>query len=95
VTASGEANGEERDEVVARIWSAKEAVLKLLGLGLRLDTRGIAVRLAGEPFLECPAGWQPVEVKVRAELPGEESPKHLRVVWRREGGHVLTVAVSE
>jgi phosphopantetheinyl transferase len=89
------ASGRDCDETVARIWSAKEAVLKLLGLGLRLDTRGVVVNLVGEPFRECPAGWQPIEVKGRADLPGVDPPKSLRVVWRREGGHVLTVAVED
>jgi 4'-phosphopantetheinyl transferase len=88
------ANGKAADEVVARIWSAKEAVLKLLGLGLRLDTRGIAVNLHGEPFLECPAGWQPLAVKVGVEAPAPPVSRLLRVVWRYEANHVLTVAVA-
>jgi phosphopantetheinyl transferase len=96
---SGEAelvasSGEADDEVVARIWSAKEAVLKLLGLGLRLDTRGIVVDLRGEPFLECPAGWRPLAVKVCVEAPAPPVPGLLRVLWRREANHVLTVAVA-
>jgi phosphopantetheinyl transferase len=89
-----EAAGPDRDEVVSRIWSAKEAVLKLLGLGLRIDTRGVVVNLAGEPFPGCPADWQPVDVKVIAELPRQSMLDNLRVVWRREAGCVLTVAVA-
>ncbi len=89
-----EAAGRDRDESVARIWSAKEAVLKLLGLGLRLDTRGVLVNLAGEAFAGCPEGWQPVGVRVVAELPRQSMLDNLRVVWRREAGHVLTVAVA-
>ena len=88
------AGGANRDEIVTRIWSAKEAVLKLLALGLRLDTRAITVKLTGEPVPECPTGWQPIEAKVRADTPGVNAPTPVRVVWRREGGHVLTVAVS-
>jgi phosphopantetheinyl transferase len=96
---SGEAelvasSGSAADEVVARIWSAKEAVLKLLGLGLRLDTRSIVVNFRGEPFLECPTGWQPLTVKVCVEAPAPPVPGLLRVVWRREANHVLTVAVA-
>ena len=41
-----------------------------------------------------PAGWQPIEVKVRIELPGAAPPNQLRVMWRREAGCVLTVAVA-
>jgi phosphopantetheinyl transferase len=89
-----DASGTDRDEVVSRIWSAKEAVLKLLGLGLRIDTRGVVVNLAGEPFAECPADWQPVSVKVTAELPRQSMLDNLRVMWRREAGYVLTVAVA-
>ena len=90
-----EASGENRDVAMTRIWSAKEAVLKLLGLGLRLDTRGIVVNLAGDPFSECPTGWQPIEVKVCANLPGVAPPKSLHVMWRRESWYVLTVALSD
>ncbi len=89
-----EASSHDRDEIVARVWSAKEAVLKLLGLGLRADTRGVVVNLASEPFPECPADWQPVGVSVIAELPRQSPLDSLRVMWRRELGHVLTVAVA-
>jgi len=89
-----EAAGKDRDEIVSRIWSAKEAVLKLLGLGLRIDTRGVVVNLAGEAFPECPADWQPVDVGVTAVLPRQGVLDSLRVMWRREAGYVLTVAVA-
>ena len=89
-----EAAGNDRDEIVSRIWSAKEAVLKLLGLGLRIDTRGVMVNLVGEPFPECPDDWQPVDVKVVAELPRQSMLDSLRVMWRREAGFVLTVALA-
>jgi 4'-phosphopantetheinyl transferase len=89
-----EAAGPDRDEIVSRIWSAKEAVLKLLGLGLRIDTRGVLVNLDGERFPACPADWQPVDVKVIAELPRQSMLDNLRVMWRREAGFVLTVAVA-
>ena len=89
-----EAAGQDRDEIVSRIWSAKEAVLKLLGLGLRIDTRGVVVNLDSERFPECPADWHPVDVKVIAELPRQSMLDNLRVMWRREAGFVLTVAVA-
>jgi 4'-phosphopantetheinyl transferase len=89
-----EAAGQDHDEIVSRIWSAKEAVLKLLGLGLRIDTRGVVVNLDSERFPECPADWQPVDVKVIAELPRQSMLDNLRVMWRREAGFVLTVAVA-
>lgn len=87
--------GAAGDAMVARIWSAKEAVLKLLGLGLRLDTRAVAVRLRGEPPPNCPEGWQPLGVTMAAAVPGQAPPRQLHVLWRREGEQVLTVAVSQ
>ena len=89
-----DAAGDARDEVVARIWSAKEAVLKLLGLGLRIDTRGVLVNLAAQPCAGCPADWQPVDVKVVADLPRQSALDGLRVMWRREAGYVLTLALA-
>ncbi len=94
--------GAERDLVVARLWSAKEAVLKLLGLGLRVDTRSIVVNLVGKMFFGCPVGWLPMDVKLSAESyiktplhtfrqPFEQS---VRIVWRQEGACVLTVATA-
>jgi phosphopantetheinyl transferase (holo-ACP synthase) len=89
-----DASGADCDLTMARIWSAKEAVLKLLGLGLRIDTRGVVVDLAGPPFPDCPDGWQPVTVEVVAKLPRQDMLHNLRVCWRREPDCVLTVAVS-
>jgi len=89
-----QASGDDRDLVMARIWSAKEAVLKLIGLGLRLDTRGVVVSLAGGLFAGCPEGWEPIDVKVVARMPHQSMLDRLRVVWRREADCVLTVAVA-
>jgi phosphopantetheinyl transferase (holo-ACP synthase) len=89
-----EASGDDRNLVMARIWSAKEAVLKLLGLGLRIDTRGVVASLCGDAFAGCPEGWQPIDVKVVAKLPRQAALEGLRVVWRREPECVLTVACS-
>jgi phosphopantetheinyl transferase len=90
------ANGRARDEVVARIWSAKEAVLKLLGLGLRIDTRGVVVSFDPDPdaLVPVPDDWQPIRVNVVAALPRRDVLDGLRVFWRREADHVLTVAIA-
>jgi len=80
------ARGRARTFLVARTWSAKEAVLKVIGLGLRLDTRTVAVRdagagAAGPPF---PAGFVPLAVR----LAGEEMP----CAFRDDGAWVIVLA---
>ena len=62
------------------IWSAKESALKVLGTGLRRDTRSVEVSLGA-----LAAGWQPLTVRTAegAEFPGW---------WRRLGAFVLTTA---
>jgi phosphopantetheinyl transferase len=88
------AAGPALDEVVARIWSAKEAVSKVLGLGLRLDTRELEVSLDGVPYGEGPAEWQTLDVQLGPTLLAAFPPGSMRVVWRREAGVVLTVALA-
>ena len=79
--------GEPRDRLVARIWSAKESVLKALGVGLRLDTRTIEVAAeGGPPWPGAPAGFRPLEVRLRDPGPP------ILAVTRDEGDLVLTVA---
>ena len=85
--------GGDADALLAVIWSAKEAVLKLLGLGLRLDTRAIGVSLDAQPLPHCPPGWRPMTVTVAAGLAPASSVAP-QVVWRRGGDHVLTVALG-
>lgn len=64
------------------IWSAKESALKVLGTGLRRDTRSVEVALPGAA---CATGWHPLTVTGMegAVLPGW---------WRRYGDFLLTVA---
>jgi phosphopantetheinyl transferase len=68
------------------IWSGKEAALKALATGLRLDTRSVAVTLLDEAA--GPDGWSPLGL---ALPPGEN--KALRLAWRREGDFALTVCL--
>jgi 4'-phosphopantetheinyl transferase len=79
------AAGEARDVAANLIWSAKEAALKVLKVGLRADTRDVEVEFARE----CrPDGWAPLLVKARdgASFPGW---------WRRDGVFLLTLAGLE
>jgi len=70
----------QNDLVANLIWSAKESALKVLGTGLRRDTRSVEVSLG-----ELAPGWQPLTVTT-AE--GERFPGW----WRRSGAFVLTTA---
>jgi 4'-phosphopantetheinyl transferase len=77
----------QTDEQVALIWSAKEAVLKLLGVGLRLDTRKIEISMgAGECGME---GWSPLGVALASDVAWNGA---IQLVWRVEAGNVITVA---
>ena len=62
---------EQRAQLVTLLWSAKESALKMLGEGLRLDTRLLAVNLAEEsqpvrvnaaPSTLDNNEWQPLQV---------------------------------
>lgn len=66
------------------IWSAKEAALKVLRVGLRADTRTVEVSLHDEVR---PDGWSELVVRSAA---GEVFPGW----WRRDGAFVLTVAFA-
>ncbi len=66
----------ERSLFANTVWSAKESVLKALGLGLRVDTRRIEVRLYEEPVSgplrpEGP-GWRRFDARCEADVPGGE-----------------------
>jgi len=77
------------DQQVALIWSAKEAVLKLLGVGLRLDTRKIGISMGeGESGM---AGWSSLGVELASDVAWNGG---IQLVWRVEIGNVITVACS-
>ena len=77
---------EEHAPLIATlIWSAKEAVLKALSLGLNLDTRSIEIHFnEGESL--SPREWQKLEFGSAVK---ESSSLHL--FWRREDDFVLTL----
>jgi phosphopantetheinyl transferase len=69
-------------------WSAKEAVLKALQIGLRVDTRSIDFDLASsEP---CVLDWN--ALRFSTSLVAANS---LRLFWRREGKFVVTICSQE
>jgi 4'-phosphopantetheinyl transferase len=73
--------GDERDVVVNLIWSAKESALKVIGTGLRRDTRTLEVT----PAAPRGDGWGALTVRA---VEGTVFPGW----WRREGRFLLTVA---
>jgi 4'-phosphopantetheinyl transferase len=79
-------SGGERDLVIARTWSAKEAALKALGVGLRADTRAISVGVAGEGRAE----WLPIDVATAGDLAFGGPAK---AYWQMGAGYVLTAVV--
>ena len=66
------------------LWSAKESALKVLGEGLRLDTRAVEVTVVDGPFVD---GWRAFTVA----MPGGDT---LRGHWRVTSGFVWTLAVD-
>jgi 4'-phosphopantetheinyl transferase len=67
------------------LWSAKEAVLKALSTGLRMDTRSIEFDCPNHPVDD---GWQPLEMRRTLS-----QIKNLRLLWRREENFVLTICL--
>lgn len=75
-----------RDAMITAIWSAKEAALKALLLGLTVDTRRVECLPRGRG-----GDWAPVTITLDAALPGR---RPLAGRWREHGGYVLTLATS-
>ena len=76
------AAGPARDKVANLVWSAKESALKVLGTGLRRDTRSVEVTVAD---LSPPQRtWSPLQVRTAegAAFPG----------WWRQSGVFLVTA---
>lgn len=85
VRALGNYATEQRAWAGSLMWSAKEAVLKALGQGLRVDTRAVEViRIAKTPV----DGWGDVELRV-----ANINEVRWFGFWRNQGQYVLTLAV--
>jgi len=78
--------------LITAIWSGKEAVLKALREGLRIDTRRITCRL--EPFDTPPQEWVPFTVAaddgLLLQFPGSWAGW-----WRVDGRYVYSMALLD
>lgn len=91
-----------RDMLVTATWSAKEAALKALKLGLRVDTRSVTCLI--EPVVDPPQEWTPFDIhwdvkrlnhcSADAALKLGAEPDRLVGWWRILDGYVLTLASS-
>ena len=80
---------ERRDVAITALWSAKEAALKALRLGLTVDTRRVACALAW-PSLPPWDGWADLAVAA----PDLLAVGRLTGWWRTLNDYVLTVVVK-
>jgi 4'-phosphopantetheinyl transferase len=80
-----QAASDQRACLATLIWSAKEAALKALRDGLRLDTREVEVKLASGVRVE---GWRPLLIT------HPPSGQRFDGWWRHEGDLVATVAAD-
>jgi 4'-phosphopantetheinyl transferase len=80
---------EARAIVVTLIWSAKESMLKALGVGLRWDTRQVEIREIGElvPGDATHSGWQKMQV---GDL--QQGNRHWGAWWQRRSNFIITLA---
>ncbi|MER2600277.1 MAG: 4'-phosphopantetheinyl transferase superfamily protein [Caldilineales bacterium] len=90
----GQALGSEQALLATATWSAKEAVLKALQLGLVVDTRRVQCLPAMGLELAAAAnhGWNEVHITCDPALLPERNDWQWRGWWRREGAFVLTLA---
>ena len=79
---------DSRDALVTLIWSAKEAALKALRLGLTVDTRTISCTVA--PALQLAPAWAALGIQAAPGLLGDRE-YGFQGWWRQFGQYVLTI----
>ncbi len=85
-----QATTEVRNTLITAMWSAKEAALKALHLGLQADTR--AVNCLIQPEGKRPLTWTPFTIQLDTAKLGQ--PPMLSGWWRTIDDFVLTVAAE-
>jgi 4'-phosphopantetheinyl transferase len=88
ITRVGRAPLDRRATIVTAIWSAKEAALKALHLGLTIDTRRISCTI--DPGVSPPNQW--LEFTMQCTLGCQAT---LRGWWRVWNEHVLVIATRQ
>ena len=76
---------DDQPVISSLIWSAKEAVMKALQTGLRIDTRQIEIQI---PSSEEINGWKKLDISV---YPG--GYQTARLFWRQSGPIIITLAI--
>jgi 4'-phosphopantetheinyl transferase len=69
------------------IWSAKEALLKAMGIGLRMDTRQVKVLSIADAGQNNAGGWK------RLDLSCSQVSLTIDAYWQKVDGYMLTLAV--
>lgn len=78
-----QASAAGNDEVAALLWSAKESALKALGVGLREDTRSVAVQEDSFSSWPCRGDWRRLHVT--------HEGGHLHGWWRADAQLIRTL----
>lgn len=81
-----------RDTWVTAVWSAKEAALKALHVGLSVDTRAVSCLI--QPEAIPPQAWTPFGMALDGQRLGSPLP-FLTGWWRVLDGFVLTLVVEQ
>ncbi len=85
--------GAARDSLITAMWSGKEAALKALRIGLRVDTWAVSCLIAPEKDAET--GWQPFWLAWdERRLAQELFPLPAGGWWRQWQGFVLTLVAQ-
>ena len=87
LAGEGLKNNQPAAELVTLIWSAKEAMLKALGIGLRIDTRQVEVRAIDGVDKTDPGNWN------RLVLSSKHVSTPVVAYWQMFDRYLLTLVV--